>query len=222
MNNNNNNNNNNLIIKEIAIKSYYNPYKDRRQIYKENKNKSGIYCWNNLINGKFYIGSSENLTGRLYRYLSSRCIAKESLKYNSNIYKALLKYDYYNFSFNILKYCDIDELIKWEQYYINLLNPQYNILKIAGSTRGHKHSLTTLLKLRSYKPSSETLTKLRRSKELSGHTTIIINKKDNTIKTYSSLRAAARSLNVTHQGLIYCIKNNILLKNTYLIISEFK
>jgi hypothetical protein len=102
------------------------------------------------------------------------------------------------------------------------LNPEYNILKIAGSTRGHKHSSITLLKLRNYKPSAEALTKLRLSKELSGHTTIIINKNDNSIRIYSSLRSAARSLKVTHQGLIYCIKNNVLLKNTYLVISELK
>jgi hypothetical protein len=36
--------NNNPLIKEIVIKSYFNPYRDRKQIYKENKNKSGIYC----------------------------------------------------------------------------------------------------------------------------------------------------------------------------------
>jgi len=32
-------------------------------------------------------------------------------------------------------------LIEREQYYIDLLNPEYNILKIAGSRLGVKHTL---------------------------------------------------------------------------------
>lgn len=214
--------NNRININKIAIKSYSNPYENREKIYKESKDKSGIYCWNNAITKKLYIGSATNLTKRLYYYLSSIRLKKELLKYNRLINKALLKYNYYNFSFNILKYCNKDELIKWEQYYIDLLNPEYNILKIAGSTLGHKHSAATLLKLKSYKPSSETLIKLRLAKELLGNVTIVINKKNNAIKKYNSLNSAAKDLNVTRQGLKYCIDKNILLKNTYLIIKLLK
>lgn len=35
-----------------------------------------------------------------------------------------------------------------EQYYIDSLNPEYNILKMAGSRLGHKHSEETKAKLR--------------------------------------------------------------------------
>ena len=31
-------------------------------------------------------------------------------------------------------------VIEREQYYLDLLCPEYNILKIAGSSAGHKHS----------------------------------------------------------------------------------
>lgn len=34
----------------------------------ENNNKSGIYLWNILIKGKFYIGSSVNLSRRYNNY----------------------------------------------------------------------------------------------------------------------------------------------------------
>jgi group I intron endonuclease len=60
-----------------------------------------------------------------------------------SIYKAILKYGYSNFSLDILEYCEPNLLIKKEQYYIDLLKPEYNILKIAGSTLGFKHSLKT-------------------------------------------------------------------------------
>jgi hypothetical protein len=40
----------------------------------------------------------------------------------------------------ILEYCDPDKVVSREQYYIDLLKPQYNILKVAGSLVGFKHS----------------------------------------------------------------------------------
>ena len=49
----------------IPIKTYYNGEADKDQILKENKNKSGIYMWTNSINGKCYIGSSENLNKQI-------------------------------------------------------------------------------------------------------------------------------------------------------------
>jgi len=45
------------------------------------------------------------------------------------IYKALLKYGYSKFSLEILEYCDPKDLTKREQYYLDLLKPNYNILK---------------------------------------------------------------------------------------------
>lgn len=63
------------------------------------------------------------------------------------IYKALLKYGYSNFSLEILEYCDPQNIIKREQYYLDKLNPEYNLLKFAGSSLGFKHSAETLAKL---------------------------------------------------------------------------
>ena len=60
-----------------------------------------------------------------------------------NIYKALLKYGYSVFKLEILEYCDPKNVIKREQYYLNLLEPKYNILQIAGSSFGYKHSEET-------------------------------------------------------------------------------
>jgi group I intron endonuclease len=56
------------------------------------------------------------------------------------INKALLKVGYYNFSLEILEYCEPSKCIEREQYYLNLLQPEYNILKIAGSSLGYQHS----------------------------------------------------------------------------------
>jgi group I intron endonuclease len=61
----------------------------------------------------------------------------------SIIYSALLKHGYSNFSLDILEYCEVDILIEREQYYLDILKPEYNILKAANSRIGSKHSLNT-------------------------------------------------------------------------------
>ena len=43
--------------------------------------------------------------------------------------------------------CEINILIEREQYYLDLLKPEYNILKIAGSMLGFKHSEATKIKM---------------------------------------------------------------------------
>jgi group I intron endonuclease len=52
-------------------------------------------------------------------------------------------------------------LIEREQYYIDLLNPEYNISRVAGSSLGRRHTPETLAKLKGYKLSPERLAKLR-------------------------------------------------------------
>lgn len=47
---------------------------------------------------------------------------------------------------------------------MDLLKPEYNILKIAGTTLGRKHSLETIAKIKKYERSSEALAKLKLAK----------------------------------------------------------
>jgi len=65
----------------------------------------------------------------------------------SLIARALIKYGYYNFQLEILEYCEPSNCIDREQYYIDLLKPEYNILKTAGSKLGSKHSVETKNKI---------------------------------------------------------------------------
>lgn len=141
------------------VKSYLNADIDKKSIYDENKNKSGIYCWTNLTNKNCYIGSSSNLSKRFSWYYNLNSINKEASV--SFISRALLKYGYSGFRLDILEYCNTEQLIDREQYYIDLINPKYNILRVAGSSLGHKHYEATLAKLIGRKLSSEHLVKLR-------------------------------------------------------------
>jgi len=57
----------------------------------------------------------------------------------------------------------MDETLVREQYYIDLLKPEYNVLTKAGSSFGYKHNQETLDKLKFCITSEETRTNLSRS-----------------------------------------------------------
>lgn len=126
-------------FKPVAV--YSNLLKQKELIFKDNKGKSGIYCWVNKVNGKTYIDSSVNLRLRLERYYRTSYIAFELIRGKSLIYSAILKYDYINFQLEILEYCTPENVLSREQYYFDLLKPEYNINPIAGSRFGVKHIL---------------------------------------------------------------------------------
>lgn len=137
--------------------TYLNADLNKEEIIKENRNKSGIYRWTNLNTGFIYIGSSVNLAKRLNYYYNYSCLTKQ----NMVIYKAILKYGYSNFKLDILEYCAPEECVKREQYYLDLLKPEYNLLKTAGSSLGYKHTEETIAKFKERKFTPEHLAKLR-------------------------------------------------------------
>ena len=144
-NNINNTNKNKIII--IPVITYVNADKDKSLILTENKRKSGIYRWINLVTGKTYVGSSINLAGRFSIYYSEKAMLSKLSTRTSIIYSAILKYGCANFSLDILEYCEKDVLIEREQYYLDTLKPEYNILKVANSRLGSKQSEATKIKI---------------------------------------------------------------------------
>uniref|UniRef100_UPI0022385A38 GIY-YIG endonuclease n=1 Tax=Ramaria cf. rubripermanens TaxID=2016387 RepID=UPI0022385A38 len=130
-----NNNQVGAIIKPETL--YDNIYTIKSLILKENKDKAGIYRFSNKLNGNFYIGSSINLSKRFSNYFNISYISK--VKNDLTISRALVKYGDINFTLEILEYCEVIsgyELLKREQFYLDLLKPAYNIEKIAGSSIG--------------------------------------------------------------------------------------
>lgn len=79
-------------------------------------------------------------------YFGISFLKREITKGNSIISSSLLKHGYANFSLEILEYCDPIDAVKREQYYLDLIKPEYNILKTAGSSFGF--SLETKAKIR--------------------------------------------------------------------------
>lgn len=123
-----------------SVKIYEDAFLMKKSIIKDNKNKSGIYKWTNKLTNDIYIGQSINLSKRFIRYFNLSYLKNRG---TLTINRALIKYGYSSFRLEILEYCDIADLNKREQYYLDTLKPRYNILKIAGSSSGHKLSEET-------------------------------------------------------------------------------
>jgi group I intron endonuclease len=122
----------------------------------------------NKINGKCYVGSGKDLKIRLNSYYKLYTLKKEKRP----ICNALLKYGHSNFRLEILKYCSPKKCIKWEQLYLDLLKPEYNILKIAYSSLGYKHRAETIALLKK-KMTPEVLELLKQKKISPEHKEIL-------------------------------------------------
>lgn len=194
--------------------------KDKLNILKYIKGKSGIYMWTNKLNGKKYVGSSVNLKRRLLEYYNvNRLLNEKSMPINV----ALLKYGYHNFIFTILEICDVDSLLSKEKYFFKVYSPEYNILKTPGNPdrgSGWKHSEATLEKMRiaaskTFK-SPEFLDKLSKGQS-SGIEVEVTDIKTNTSTVYHAIRAAARSLNIDKRY----IEHYIYLKQDKPILGRY-
>lgn len=126
---------------------------------------SGIYVIINTLNNKIYIGSTNNLYGRLKCHFNKLASNKHVSPHLQNSYN---KYGKNNFSYLILEYCGIDLLEQREQFYCNLLKPEYNIRPVARNNKGiplseaHKKKLS--LAHKGKKKSPEHIEKLRKLK----------------------------------------------------------
>ena len=214
------------------LKVYANVDLQKLEIKAANKGKSGIYCFTCLTNGKKYVGSSVNLGRRFSQYFNANYLKRHT---DMLISRALLKYGYSNFNLEILEYCDSSELLTREQYYFDLLNPEYNILKNAYSLLGYKHSAESLAKISARALgrifSEEHKTKMSEAKKgknhpLYGKTHSEQSKHKNSLSqpnsikivvtdlelktktTFGSIREAARALNITQ-----CVINNYFNRN---------
>lgn len=223
--------------------SYSDPESEKASILRENRGKSGIYMWKNKVNGKTYVGSSVDLTKRLRNYFNTSYLS--DLKHIMLIYKALLAHGFANFRLEILEYCKPSLLIKREQYYIDLLKPEYNILKIAGSRLGIKHSEEVKAKIKAgalgrseevlaknrehlkilnaSQKQKDHLAKLNASLEhiaIHAKPVVVINTDNGESVEYRSMSQAAKNFNLHTETIRRCIKANKLLLNKYQIIRK--
>ena len=100
----------------VPVVTYENAAEEKVRILKENNNKSGVYVWTNLIDGKKYIGSGTVLNKRFQFYFSGAAMEAALKKSRSRIYSAILKHGLSNFSLAIIEYCPGEECIEKENF----------------------------------------------------------------------------------------------------------
>lgn len=92
----------------------------------------GVYKITNIVNSKFYIGSTTRsfaIRWRQWRYELKKKIARSTY-----LQRAWLKYGSENFRFEVFEVVEDKSLVlEREQYWIDTLKPEYNICDTAGS-----------------------------------------------------------------------------------------
>ena len=126
----------------------------------------GIYCIENLINGKRYVGQSIDIYSRWKNHIHS---LNGNRSNNTLLQRAWNKYGEDNFKFQILEACAEEDLDEKERAYINLYNSCENGYNIEDGGNEHKHlSYATKNKLRNahmgIKCSPETREKMSKSR----------------------------------------------------------
>ena len=103
---------------------------------KDVNKRPGIYKIINIINNKIYVGSAKNISGR---WRTHKWALLRNKHYNRYLQRSVNKYGFISFNFEVLEYCDCDILVEREQYYMDTLNPDYNISPTAKNCLGVKH-----------------------------------------------------------------------------------
>lgn len=112
-----------------------------------NKKNCGIYCIENLVNGKKYIGQSTNIDNRRRQHLS---LLRRNMHCNEHLQHAWNKYGERNFKFFILELCEDYSMDELERLYIekyNSMDAQYGYNHESGGNLKKKASKETRKKI---------------------------------------------------------------------------
>ena len=105
---------------------------------------TGIYKIQSRIKSeRIYIGSTVDINRRW----RSHIIALRKNKHHSKkLQRHYIKYQESDLQFSILLRCEKEDLLKMEQYFLDVYHPYFNNSKKAGNCMGVKHSKATRIK----------------------------------------------------------------------------
>jgi predicted GIY-YIG superfamily endonuclease len=189
-------------------------------IRKELNGKSGIYGFLCKTTGKLYIGSSINLSDRLYRHI-------KGTRSNVKLQNAINKYNLHDFIFIVFEYCEPEDLISREQLYIDSLGPEYNILKTAGSLLGFKHSAESIAKMgrlgesnpffgKTHSPKTTTLMSVAKGTAIYAY-----DLQGSLVYSFSSANKAAKYFNCCHKTILRNTTKKVIFQDKWILSTSF-
>jgi group I intron endonuclease len=115
----------------------------------------GVYVIKQLSTGRLYVGSSVNVSRREYQHFLT---LRNGTHFNKFLQRAFDKYGESDFEFILLGRNETIELLDDEQFWIDKLRPEFNILPTAGSPKGyvfteeHRKNISIAARNRKIKP----------------------------------------------------------------------
>lgn len=110
------------IISKLVWAEYVKPYIEETFKRIEIRPEAGIYKLTNIETGKAYIGKSTNVKTRISDHFKSS-IGIKSIA-DQAVHHAILKEGFWNWSIEIITYCDKEQLSELEKYYIDFFKTQ--------------------------------------------------------------------------------------------------
>ncbi len=98
---------------------------------------SGVYIIENKKNGHRYVGSSVDIKRRWAEHTNGLRARRHENRHLQNAYN---KYGKSVFVFEVLEEWEPEFLVSMEQWWMNMLAPEYNIAPVAGNTLAMTHT----------------------------------------------------------------------------------
>ena len=105
---------------------------------------TGVYKITNIVTNQIYIGSSIKITQRFKEHLK---YLRGNYHHSGKLQNSFNKYGEENFKFDVLEECSKEVYLQREQHFIDILDPFFNICKVAGNCTGRKFSEETKKKM---------------------------------------------------------------------------
>lgn len=170
--------------------------------------KKGIYKIFNMLDNKFYIGSSKICIYKRYkRHLWDLRNNNHHSKYLQNAFN---KYGEENFKIELLEEYNETDILKKEQHYLDTLKPHYNICKVAGNCTGRFVSEETKKKIsKSLKGISNkhlfTKENIEKRAETIRKYILQYDLEGNFIKEWKGINVAAKKLKINQANISACL-----------------
>jgi len=119
------------VINKLVWAEYVKPYIDETFKRVNIEDKPGIYKITNIKNGKSYIGKSTNVKKRLTDHFKSSIGIKTIA--DQAVHHEIWKTGFWNWTIEVIIYCDKEQLNELEKYYINFFKTNtYGYNKTGG------------------------------------------------------------------------------------------